>query len=65
MNLEILRHNHGKACQSWWHQIFETDRRNATGITECFSEEALHVFEKERWYTVYKSSLFGPLLHVI
>ena len=40
------------ACQSWWHQIFETDRRNVKRRTECFSEEVLQVCEEERWHTV-------------
>ena len=36
------------ACFSWWHQIFETDRRNAKRRTERFSEEVLHFSEEER-----------------
>jgi len=38
------------AWQSWWHQIFETDRRNVKRRTECLSEVVLHVCEEERWY---------------
>ena len=35
-----------------WHQIFETDGRNANRKTECFAEEVLHVCEEVRWHTV-------------
>ena len=52
MNIEILRIYEDYittiftlACSSWWHQIFETYRRNVKRRTECVSEEFLR--EKE------------------
>ena len=59
MNIEILRIYEDYittiftlACSSWWHQIFETYRRNVKRRTECVSEEVLHVCGEERWHTV-------------
>ena len=50
------------ACFSWWHQIFETDRRNAKRRTECFSEEVLHVCEEERSHTVILQNFINEIL---
>ena len=54
MNIEILRIYEDYittiftlACSSWWHQIFETYRRNVKRRTECVSEEFLREKEME------------------
>ena len=47
------------ACYSWWHQIFETDKRNVKRRTECFTEEVLHVSEEERSHTVSLQKLIN------
>ena len=50
------------ACYSWWHQIFETDRRNVKRRTKCFSEEVLLVCEEERWHTVSIQKFINEIL---
>ena len=50
------------ACYSWWHQIFETDRGNVKGRTECFSEEVLHVCEEERSHTASLQKFINEIL---
>ena len=50
------------ACFSWWHQIFETDRRNVKRRTEGFSEEVLRVCEEERWHTVSLQKFINEIL---
>ena len=50
------------ACYSWWHQIFETDRRNVKRRTECFSEEVLEVCEEERSHTVSLQKVINEIL---
>ena len=50
------------ACYSWWHQIFETDRRNVKRRTECFSKEVLHVCEEERSHTVSLQKVVNEIL---
>ena len=50
------------ACFSWWHQIFETDRRNVKRRTKCFSEEDLHVCEEEGSHTVSLQKFINEIL---
>ena len=50
------------ACYSWWHLIFETDRRNVKNRTKCFSEEVLHVCEKERSHSVSLQKFINEVL---
>ena len=50
------------AWYSWWHQIFETDRRNVKRRTICFSEEVLHVGEEDRSHTVSLQKFVNEIL---
>ena len=35
------------SCQSWWHEVFETDRRNVKRKTECSFEMLSHVCKEQ------------------
>ena len=74
INIEILRLHedyvttqflpecYRMAWYSWWHQIFETDRRNVKRRTICFSEEVLHVGEEDRSHTVSLQKFVNEIL---
>ena len=50
-------YNNNNGFQSWWHQIFDTNRRNIKR-TESFSEVVLHVcVEKRRYVSLQSSSM--------